>query len=132
MYWFLPYINMYITICKNRSPVEIFCMTHGAETGALWQPRGLGWDGVGGGGRFKREGTYVYLWLILIYGRNQLINFTVLSSSGNNCCFLVLPPENMISVTAKASNTTETAGRRTVETSRYFTARRYLLRVLKD
>ena len=22
------------------------------------------WDGVGGGGRFKREGTYVYLWLI--------------------------------------------------------------------
>ena len=21
------------------------------------------WDGVGGGGRFKREGTYVYLWL---------------------------------------------------------------------
>ena len=24
------------------------------------------WDGVGGGGRFKREGTYVYLWLIHI------------------------------------------------------------------
>ena len=23
-----------------------------------------GWDGVGGGGRFEREGTYVYLWLI--------------------------------------------------------------------
>ena len=23
-----------------------------------------GWDGVEGGGRFKREGTYVYLWLI--------------------------------------------------------------------
>ena len=23
-----------------------------------------GWDGVGIGGRFKREGTYVYLWLI--------------------------------------------------------------------
>ena len=23
-----------------------------------------GWDGVGGGGRLKREGTYVYLWLI--------------------------------------------------------------------
>ena len=22
------------------------------------------WDGVGVGGRFKREGTYVYLWLI--------------------------------------------------------------------
>ena len=23
-----------------------------------------GWDGVGGGRRFKREGAYVYLWLI--------------------------------------------------------------------
>ena len=23
-----------------------------------------GWDGVGGEGRFEREGTYVYLWLI--------------------------------------------------------------------
>ena len=23
-----------------------------------------GWDGVGVGGMFKREGTYVYLWLI--------------------------------------------------------------------
>ena len=23
-----------------------------------------GWDGVGRGGRFEREGTYVYLWLI--------------------------------------------------------------------
>ena len=22
------------------------------------------WDGVGGGGRFKRAGTYIYLWLI--------------------------------------------------------------------
>ena len=35
--------------------------TQRAQTGALWQPRG-GCDGVGG--RFKREGTYVYLWLI--------------------------------------------------------------------
>ena len=36
----------------------ICCVTQGAHTGALWQPRGVGW-----GGRFKREGTYVYLWL---------------------------------------------------------------------
>ena len=30
-----------------------------------------GWDEVGGGGRFKREGTYVYLWLMLMYDSNQ-------------------------------------------------------------
>ena len=33
------------------------CYTvQGAQAGALWQPRGVG-------GPFKREGTYVYLWL---------------------------------------------------------------------
>ena len=37
----------------------ICCMSQGTQTGALYQPRGVGW-----GGRFKREGTYVYLWLI--------------------------------------------------------------------
>ena len=31
-----------------------------------------GWLGVGGGRRFKREGAYVYLWLIHVdNGRNQ-------------------------------------------------------------
>ena len=30
----------------------------GNSNRALYQPRGLGW-----GGRFKREGIYVYLWL---------------------------------------------------------------------
>ena len=37
----------------------ICCMTQGTQTGALYQPRGVRW-----GGRFKREGTYVYLWLM--------------------------------------------------------------------
>ena len=32
-------------------------MTQGAQPGALGQPRGMG-------GSFKREGPYVYLWLI--------------------------------------------------------------------
>lgn len=31
------------------------------QTGALYKPRG-----VGRGGRFKREDTYVHLWLILL------------------------------------------------------------------
>ena len=34
-------------------------MAQKTQTGALFQPRGVGW-----GGRFKREEIYVYLWLI--------------------------------------------------------------------
>ena len=37
----------------------ICCMSQETQTGALYQPRGVGW-----GGSFKREGIYVYLWLI--------------------------------------------------------------------
>ena len=37
----------------------ICCMPQETQTGALYQPRGVGW-----GGRFKREGIYIYLWLI--------------------------------------------------------------------
>ena len=40
----------------------ICCMFQGTQIGALYQVEG--WDGEGDGGRFKREGTYVYLWLI--------------------------------------------------------------------
>ena len=34
-------------------------MAQETQTGALYQPRGEGW-----GVKFKREGIYVYLWLI--------------------------------------------------------------------
>ena len=34
----------------------------GTQTGALYQPRGMGWEGDGW--EVQREGTYVYLWLI--------------------------------------------------------------------
>ena len=40
-------------------------MAQETQTGALYQPRGVGW-GREMGGRFKREGTYVYLRLIHI------------------------------------------------------------------
>ena len=36
----------------------VCCMSQETQTGALYQPRGVGW-----GGRFKSEGIYVYLWL---------------------------------------------------------------------
>ena len=38
-------------------------MAQETQTGALYQPRGVGWGGKMGG-RVNREGIYVYLWLI--------------------------------------------------------------------
>ena len=42
----------------------IYCMSQETQTGALCQPRGVGGMRREMGGRFKREGLYVYLWLI--------------------------------------------------------------------
>ena len=41
-------------------------MAQKTQTGALYQPIGVGWCGRGWemGGSFKREGIYVHLWLI--------------------------------------------------------------------
>jgi len=41
----------------------ICCMAQETQTGALYQPRGMGL-GRDSGGRFKREGISIYLWLI--------------------------------------------------------------------
>ena len=40
----------------------ICCMAQETQTGALYQPRGMGIREMGR--RFKQEGIYVYLWLI--------------------------------------------------------------------
>ena len=40
-------------------PMGICCMSQETQTGSLYQPSGVGW-----GGRFKREETYVCIWLI--------------------------------------------------------------------
>ena len=42
--------------------MAICCMTQEIQTG-LYSNLG-GWKWVGVGGRFKKEGTHVYLWLI--------------------------------------------------------------------
>ena len=41
----------------------ICCMAQETQTGALYQPRAGGMEREMGG-RFKREGIYVHLWLI--------------------------------------------------------------------
>ena len=50
-------METYITICKIANRNSLYGQE--TQTGALYQPRG-----VGLGGRFKREGIYVYLCLI--------------------------------------------------------------------
>ena len=46
----------------KREPTGICCEAQETQTGALHQLRGMGWGGMGG--RLKREGVYVHLWLI--------------------------------------------------------------------
>jgi len=59
-------METYISICKTDSQQE-FAVWLSKVEGALYQPRGVRW-----GGRFKTEGTYVYLWLIILrYDRKQ-------------------------------------------------------------
>ena len=48
----------------------ICCMAQETQTGVLYQPRGVGW-----GGRFKREGIYVYLWLIHVEAWQKTTKF---------------------------------------------------------
>ena len=46
----------------NRQPAGICCMTQSSNRYSVTTERGgMGWEV---GGRFKRKGTYVYLWLI--------------------------------------------------------------------
>ena len=50
---------VYTAMCKISSQWEAAIWAQGNQSGHLWQSRG-----VQGRGRFRREGTYVYLWLI--------------------------------------------------------------------
>ena len=52
-------VETYKTICKIVCLMGIHSMAQETQTGALYQPRWVGW-----GGRLYRDGTYVYLWLI--------------------------------------------------------------------
>ena len=50
------------------------------KPGALWQPRGVGWDGRWQGGSKGRIHVYTYGCFTLLYGRNQHKNVKLLSS----------------------------------------------------
>ena len=55
-------METYITICKIDSQWEFSVCLRELKWGSVSTYRGgMGWEM---GGSFKREGTYVYLWLI--------------------------------------------------------------------
>ena len=54
--------------------------TQGAQSGALCQPRGVGWQGVGGR---PTERGYTYGWFLLLYRRNQHNTVKQLSTHQN-------------------------------------------------
>ena len=55
-------METYITICKIDSQREFAVCPRELKPGLCTNLEG--WDAKEMGGRFKREGTYVYLWLI--------------------------------------------------------------------
>ena len=60
-------------LCKIDKPVGICYITQGAQTRALWQPRGVRWGGWWEGGSRGRGHMYTYGWFKLMHGKNQNI-----------------------------------------------------------
>ena len=56
---------------KNRYPTGIYCMAQETQTGALYQPRGVGWRGRWEGGSKGRGYMYIYGWFMLRFDREQ-------------------------------------------------------------
>ena len=65
--------NINITIYKIGSHWEFAVWLTELKPSALWQPRGMGWGRVGGGGgEFQERGyMYIYGWFMSMYSRNQ-------------------------------------------------------------
>ena len=55
-------VKTYITVCEIDSQREFAVWLRKLKQGLYINLEG--WDGEGREGRFKREGIYVYLWLI--------------------------------------------------------------------
>ena len=55
-------MEIYITTCKIDSQQELAVWLRKLKLGFCIKLEG--WDGEGDGGRVKREGIYVHLWLI--------------------------------------------------------------------
>jgi len=69
----LPSPETYITIRKIDNQWELAVWSRELKHGALWQPRGMGWDGRWEGDSRRRLRMYTYGWFVLMYGRNNRI-----------------------------------------------------------
>ena len=58
----LPYV---------KYPTRICCLAQEIQTGALYQPRGVGWGGRWEGGSQGRRDMYTYGWFMLRFDRKQ-------------------------------------------------------------
>ena len=50
----------YITICKIEKPIGICCIAQETQTGALYQPRGMGFEGNWEGSSKGKGYMYTY------------------------------------------------------------------------
>ena len=53
-------VETYITVCKTDGQLGICSMVQETQTGAWYQPRGVGWGGRWEGGSKGREHMYTY------------------------------------------------------------------------
>lgn len=66
-------------VCKKNSLMGNLLHSTGTQLDALWQPRGVGWEG--GGGSRGKDDMYPYSWFSLLYSRNEYIIVKQLYSS---------------------------------------------------
>ena len=64
--------------------MEICCMAQETQTGALYQPRGVGWGGRWEGGSKGRRYMYTYGWFMLRFARKQQKSVNQLSFNEKN------------------------------------------------
>ena len=57
-------VETYITICKTDSQWAFAVWLRKLKQGLCTKLEG--WDGEGGGRTFRRQGVYVYIWLIYV------------------------------------------------------------------
>ena len=53
-------METYISICKIDSQLGICCMSQGTQTGAPYQPRGVGWGEIWKGGSRRMGHMYTH------------------------------------------------------------------------
>ena len=75
-------LNYRLRLC-NTFDYQICCLAQQTQTGALYQPRGVGWGGRREGGSKGRGYMYTYSWFMLKFDRKQQNSVKQLSFNKN-------------------------------------------------